>query len=87
MALDEDDLGILRFERRQWPDTPAKAAAVRDVFGITYVRYCQRLAVLVDNPDALAVDPLLINRLRRIKAARRAPHPAHDRRPESPPRA
>lgn len=84
MPLDEDDLGLLRFERRPWPDTATKAAAVRDLFGITWIRYCQRLNQLVDDPDALAADPVLVNRLRRIRAAR---HARLHRQPENRPRA
>lgn len=70
MPLDPDDLGILRFEKRPWRDGWLKGQAIAEQFGITPIRYYQRLAQLLDNPDALAADPLLINRLRRLRATR-----------------
>ncbi|HEX7354257.1 MAG TPA: DUF3263 domain-containing protein, partial [Mycobacteriales bacterium] len=33
-------------------------------------RYYQILNALIDNPNALAVDPMLVKRLRRLRAAR-----------------
>jgi hypothetical protein len=38
---------------------------------MTPTRYYQVLNALVDRPDALAADPLLVRRLRRLRAARR----------------
>ena len=72
MPLDVDDLGLLRFERQSWRSSAAKNAAIGDQFGCTPLRYYQRLAVLIDNPDALAADPILVGRLRRIRDRRRA---------------
>ncbi|MBW8766047.1 MAG: DUF3263 domain-containing protein [Geodermatophilales bacterium] len=43
---------------------------MRDRFGVTPTRYYQVLNALVDRPDALAADPLLVRRLRRLRTAR-----------------
>lgn len=72
MPLHPDDLGILRFEKRPWRDGWAKGQAIVEQFGCTPVRYYQRLARLIDTPAALAAEPLLVGRLRRIRDRRRA---------------
>jgi hypothetical protein len=43
---------------------------VRDKFGMSATRYYQTLNALIDNPAALAQDPLLVKRLRRLREAR-----------------
>jgi len=61
------EIAILAMERR-WYRTPgAKAQAIHDELGLTTVRYAQLLSRLVDRPDALAVDPVTVNRLRRLR--------------------
>ena len=62
---------MLTFERQWWRRAGAKETAIRDRFGVTPTRYYQVLNALVDRPDALAVDPLLVRRLRRLRSARR----------------
>jgi hypothetical protein len=74
-ALAGDELGerereILAFERQWWRFAGAKEAAIRERFGMSATRYYQVLNALVDRPEALAVDPLLVRRLRRMRAAR-----------------
>jgi Protein of unknown function (DUF3263) len=61
---------MLTFERQWWRQPGAKETAIRDRFDLTPTRYYQVLNALVDRPDALAADPLLVRRLRRLKAAR-----------------
>ncbi|MCW2509074.1 MAG: uncharacterized protein JWP68_2222 [Modestobacter sp.] len=61
---------MLAFERQWWRYAGAKEAAIRDRFGMSATRYYQVLNALVDRPEALAVDPLLVRRLRRMRAAR-----------------
>jgi hypothetical protein len=61
---------MLTFERQWWRRPGAKETAIRDRFGVTPTRYYQVLNALVDRPDALVVDPLLIRRLRRLRTAR-----------------
>jgi hypothetical protein len=57
---------MLTFERHWW----RQATAIRDRFGVPPTRYYQVLNALVDRPEALAVDPLLVRRLRRLRRAR-----------------
>jgi len=67
----EDWQDILDFERA-WPSTsPSKAGAVRERFGLSPARYYQHLNRLIDRPDALQYDPVLVQRLRRLREARR----------------
>ena len=61
---------MLTFERQWWRQAGAKETAIRDRFGVTPTRYYQVLNALVDRPDALAADPLLVRRLRRLRTAR-----------------
>ena len=61
---------MLTFERQWWRLAGAKETAIRDRFGVTPTRYYQVLNALVDRPDALAADPLLVRRLRRLRTAR-----------------
>jgi hypothetical protein len=61
---------MLAFERQWWRRPGAKETAIRDRFGVTPTRYYQVLNALVDRPDALAADPLLVQRLRRLRLAR-----------------
>ena len=61
---------MLAFERQWWRQAGAKETAIRDRFGVTPTRYYQVLNALVDRPDALASDPLLVRRLRRLRTAR-----------------
>ena len=61
---------MLTFERQWWRQAGAKETAIRDRFGVPPTRYYQVLNALVDRPEALAVDPLLVRRLRRLRRAR-----------------
>ena len=61
---------VLAFERQWWKYAGAKEQAVRDKFGMSSTRYYQVLNALIDRPEALAFDPLLVRRLRRLRAAR-----------------
>jgi hypothetical protein len=61
---------MLVFERHWWRRAGAKETAIRDRFGVPPTRYYQALNALVDRADALAADPLLIHRLRRLRGVR-----------------
>ena len=65
---------MLAFERQWWRFAGAKEAAIREQFGMSATRYYQVLNTLVDRPEALALDPLLVRRLRRMRAARQRQH-------------
>ena len=68
--LNERDAEILAFERQWWKYAGAKEQAIRDKFAMSATRYYQVLNALIDKPEALAQDPLLVKRLRRLRAAR-----------------
>ena len=68
--LSEREREILAFERHWWKYAGAKEQAVRDLFDMSATRYYQVLNALVDRPEALAVDPMLVKRLRRLRASR-----------------
>ena len=68
--LSERDRDILEFERQWWKYAGAKEQAVREKFDMSSTRYYQVLNALIDRPEALAFDPLLVRRLRRLRAAR-----------------
>lgn len=69
--LADEDLAILRFAGQWWADPAARDQAIRERFGISPVRFHQRLAHLVKQPAAQAAEPVIVGRLRRIVAARR----------------
>ena len=69
-ALSERDCEILAFERQWWKYAGAKEQAVRDLFDMSATLYYQVLNALIDRPEALAHDPMLVKRLRRLRAAR-----------------
>jgi hypothetical protein len=69
-GLSERDGAILGFERHWWKYAGAKEQAIRDQFQMSATRYYQVLNALIDRPEALAHDPLLVKRLRRLRAAR-----------------
>ena len=68
--LSERDLQILQFERQWWKYAGAKEAAIKELFDMSATRYYQVLNALIDNPAALAADPMLIKRLRRLRSQR-----------------
>lgn len=69
-ALSEREQQILAFESKWWKHAGAKEQAIRDEFDLSATRYYQLLNALLDNPAALAHDPVLIGRLRRIRSTR-----------------
>ena len=68
--LSERDRSILAFERQWWRYAGAKEQAIRDLFDMSATRYYQVLNALLDRPEALRHDPMLVKRLRRMRAAR-----------------
>ncbi|MBC7291570.1 MAG: DUF3263 domain-containing protein [Actinotalea sp.] len=69
-ALSERDQQILAFERQWWKYAGAKEQAVRELFEMSATRYYQVLNALIDSPAALAHDPMLVKRLRRMRTSR-----------------
>ncbi|MGW1075393.1 DUF3263 domain-containing protein [Streptomyces sp. NPDC002537] len=71
MSLSDRDRAVLALERRTWTGAGAKERAIREELGLTPTRYYQLLNALLDDPAALEHDPLTVNRLRRVREARR----------------
>ncbi|QLD10851.1 DUF3263 domain-containing protein [Microbacterium oleivorans] len=71
MALSDRDRSLLDFEALWSGHTGAKEEAVRAQLALTPARYYQLLGRLIDSADALAYDPMLVHRLRRLRAAGR----------------
>jgi hypothetical protein len=69
-GLSEREQDILAFEQRWWKHAGAKEQAIRDTFNLSATRYYQLLNGLLDNPAALAAEPVLVGRLRRLRATR-----------------
>ncbi len=69
-GLSEQELKIIDFERQWWRYAGAKEQAVKELFGMTSTGYYQALNTLIDRPEAMQCDPLLIKRLRRLRSAR-----------------
>ncbi|GAB2933200.1 DUF3263 domain-containing protein [Rhodococcus aerolatus] len=61
---------ILTFERQWWKYAGAKEDAIKELFGMSATRYYQVLNALVDRQEALVADPMLVKRLRRLRATR-----------------
>ncbi|MBX6357096.1 MAG: DUF3263 domain-containing protein [Micromonosporaceae bacterium] len=68
--LTEREEQILAFERLWWKHAGSKEQAIRDTFGLSATHYYQLLNGLLDNPAALAYDPVLVGRLRRLRSSR-----------------
>ena len=69
-GLSERDAKILAFERQWWKYAGAKETAIRELFDLNATRYYQILNALIDTPEALAAEPMLVQRLRRQRSAR-----------------
>ncbi|GAA1740127.1 DUF3263 domain-containing protein [Aeromicrobium alkaliterrae] len=69
-ALSDREREILDLERTWWQYAGAKEQAIREKFDMSATRYYQVLNALLDREDALAFDPLLVKRLRRLRADR-----------------
>src|SRR2546423_4641794 len=69
-GLSRKEHEILAFERQWWRYAGAKEQAIREQFGISATRYYQALNNVIDRPEALAADPMLVKRLRRLRSGR-----------------
>jgi len=69
--LDPRLRAVLDLERTWWQLGVPKERAIREQLGLSTTRYHQLLTKTLDLPQALAYDPMLIRRLRRLREARR----------------
>ena len=60
----------MAFERQWWKYAGAKEQAIRELFDMSGTRYYQVLNALIDSQDAMRADPMLVKRLRRMRASR-----------------
>ncbi|MEZ5086584.1 MAG: DUF3263 domain-containing protein [Tessaracoccus sp.] len=70
--LSEEDAAILDFEANWFAEMVPKEQAIMERFSLSSARYYQRLNALIDSPAALEHQPLLVKRLRRMRAQRQA---------------
>ncbi len=61
---------MLQLEDSWWKYAGAKETAIRDLFDMSATRYYQVLNALIDTPQALVADPMLVKRLRRLRSTR-----------------
>jgi hypothetical protein len=69
--LDDRSRAILDFEREWWKLPGPKERAIRERFQLSTARYHQLLNALIERPEALQYDPMLVRRLRRLRESRR----------------
>jgi Protein of unknown function (DUF3263) len=68
--LSQRDIEILDFERSWWKHAGVKEQAISERFEMSATRYYQVLNELLETPAALAHDPILIKRLKRLRGYR-----------------
>ena len=69
-SLTEREMAILDFEKSWWQARAPTETEIRERFNLSAARYYQLLNALIDRPEALEHDPLLVKRLRRLREQR-----------------
>ena len=70
--LTSDELLMLQFEDRRWRRGGPTVGAIRQRLRMSPADYRQRLEAIIDRPEALAMAPQAVRRLRAQRAARNA---------------
>jgi len=70
--LEDREREVLDFEREWWRYAGAKEHAIRERFDLSATRYYQLLNRLIDDERAVAYDPMMVKRLRRMRTARQS---------------
>lgn len=70
LELGDREQRMLALEREWWKYSGAKEQAIRDLFNMSATHYYQVLNALIDTEAALAHDPMLVKRLRRLRSTR-----------------
>lgn len=65
MGLTPRERAVLEFERRWWTEPGPRDLRIRERFDISVGEYAEELHALVDRPEALEAEPLVVRRLRR----------------------
>jgi len=71
VPLTSTEAAILEFERTWWSGDQPKDDAIAEQFALTTAEYYEVLNTLIDSDEALAHDPLVVRRLRRMRDRRR----------------
>jgi hypothetical protein len=69
-GLSELETKVLEFERQWWKYAGAKESSIKELFDLAPPAYYQLLNNLIDRPEALQAQPMLVKRLRRLREAR-----------------
>ncbi|QYC53717.1 helix-turn-helix DNA-binding domain protein [Gordonia phage Leroy] len=68
--MTDDDRRMLDLAGQRWNYAGSLEQTVRDEFGVSLTRFYQRVNQLIDTEEALAYDPVVVNRLRRLRTRR-----------------
>lgn len=71
MPLTDHERALLDFERHWWRYGATRADAARARFGLGGTEHRRMVGALMDRPEALAHDPVLVRRLRRMRVSHR----------------
>ena len=71
MPLSSRDRAILDFEREWWSLPGPKDQQIRERLSLSPARYYKVLSELLESGEALAYDPLVVRRLRKLRDHRR----------------
>jgi hypothetical protein len=69
-TLSDRGRAMLEFERFWWRHAGSKEQAIRETFDLSATHYYRLLNALLDQPAAAEFDPLVVGRLRRLRASR-----------------
>ena len=69
--LDERSQRILNLEKLWWKYAGAKEQAITEQFSLSPANYYQLLNQLIQTDAAMAYDPMLVKRLRRLRTTKR----------------
>jgi hypothetical protein len=87
VPLTDRERAVLDLERSWWTEDGVKEVLVHERLGLSSTRYYALLNELLERDEALAYDPLVVRRLRRLRERRRKARldAAHAARPGADP--
>ena len=68
--LTQKEKDILDFERSWWKHAGVKEQAIKERFDMSATRYYQLLNELIERPEAMEYDAILVKRLKRLRLYR-----------------
>lgn len=66
-SLSAEDKSVLNFEAQDWPNVTVKENAIDSQLKLSVTRYYLTLNSLIENPEAIKYDPILLSRLLRLR--------------------